>query len=62
MRQRSAIFEKEYLTVQTNWKYEDLSFTLCVQTSSEPFIQWVLRVLSQGVKRGRGVTLTTHHI
>jgi hypothetical protein len=27
---------------------------------TQPPIQWVPRVLSQGVKRGRGVTLTTH--
>jgi hypothetical protein len=27
---------------------------------TQPPVQWVLRVLSQGVKRGRGVTLTAH--
>jgi hypothetical protein len=27
---------------------------------TQSLIQWVLEVLSQGVKRGRGVTLTTH--
>jgi hypothetical protein len=27
---------------------------------TQPPIQWVPRVLSPGVKRGRGVTLTTH--
>jgi hypothetical protein len=34
----------------------------CVQTGSvaQPPIQWVPGVLSPGVKRGRGVTLTTH--
>jgi hypothetical protein len=37
---------------------EDFSSSLCVQTSSEA--QWVPGVLSRGVKRGRGVTLTTH--
>jgi hypothetical protein len=37
--------------------------SLCIQTGSgptQPPIQWVPGVLSQGVKRGRGVTLTTH--
>jgi hypothetical protein len=42
---------------------KDFSCGLCVQTGSgapQPPVQWVLRVLSLGVKRGRGVTLTTH--
>jgi hypothetical protein len=29
---------------------------------TQPPVQWVSRVLSQGLKRGRGVTLTTHPI
>jgi hypothetical protein len=29
---------------------------------TEPPVQWVLGVLSPGVKRGRGVNLTTHPI
>jgi hypothetical protein len=29
---------------------------------TQPPVQWVLEVLSSGVKGGRGVTLTTHHI
>jgi hypothetical protein len=36
---------------------------ICVQTGSgptQPPVQWVPGVLSPGVKRGRGVTLTTH--
>jgi hypothetical protein len=47
---------------------EDFSSSFCVQTSSEahpascPAIQWVLGVLSPGVKLGRGVTLTTDPI
>jgi hypothetical protein len=42
---------------------EDFSSSLCFQTGSEatqPPIQWVPWVLSPGVKRGRGVTLTSH--
>jgi hypothetical protein len=45
---------------------EDFSSSPCVQTGSgahgptQPSIQWVPGVLSLGVKRGRGVTLTTH--
>jgi hypothetical protein len=43
---------------------KDFSFSLCVQTGSgpppQPPIQWVTGVLSPGVKRGRGVTLTTN--
>jgi hypothetical protein len=31
-------------------------------TPSQPPVQWVPRVLSSGVKHGRGVTLTTHPI
>jgi hypothetical protein len=44
---------------------KDCSSSLCVQTSSEarpPPFQWVTGVLSRGVQRGRGVTLTTHSI
>jgi hypothetical protein len=37
---------------------EDFSSSLCVQT--QPPVQWVPGVLSPGVKRGRGVMLTTH--
>jgi hypothetical protein len=29
---------------------------------TQPPVRWVSRVLSQGLKRGRGVTLTTHPI
>jgi hypothetical protein len=41
---------------------EEFSSSPCVQTGSEahPPIQWVPGVLSPGVKRGRGVMLTTH--
>jgi hypothetical protein len=28
--------------------------------STQPPVQWILGVLSPGLKRGRGVTLTTH--
>jgi hypothetical protein len=28
---------------------------------TQPLVQWVPGVLSPGLKRGRGVTLTTHH-
>jgi hypothetical protein len=43
---------------------KDFSSSPCVQTGSgthpaQPPIQWVPGVLSPGVKRGRGVTLTT---
>jgi hypothetical protein len=41
------------------------SSNLCVQTglgSTQPPVQWVPGVLSQALKRGRGVTLTTHPI
>jgi hypothetical protein len=44
---------------------KDFSCNICVQTSSEatqPPIQWVPGVLFPGVKRGLGVTLTTHPI
>jgi hypothetical protein len=44
---------------------KDFSSNLCVQTGSgahQPPVQWVPGVLSPGVKRGRGVTLTTHPI
>jgi hypothetical protein len=45
---------------------EDFSSSPCFQTSSGahpssyPIIQWVPGVLSPGVKRSRGMTLTTH--
>jgi hypothetical protein len=39
---------------------KDFSCILCVQTGSEAHVQWVPGVLSPGVKRGRGMTLTTH--
>jgi hypothetical protein len=42
---------------------KDFSSSLYVQTGSgahQPPVQWVPGVLSPGVKRGRGVTLTTH--
>jgi hypothetical protein len=35
-------------------------FMFSVFTVIQPPVQWVPRVLSPGVKRGRGVTLTTH--
>jgi hypothetical protein len=41
----------------------DFSSSLCVQAGSgatQPPVQWVPGVLSLGVKRGRGVTLTTY--
>jgi hypothetical protein len=44
---------------------KSFSSSLCVQTAlrpTQPRIQWVPEVLSPGVKRGRGVTLTTHPI
>jgi hypothetical protein len=54
-----------------NWAIEvrspayakDFSSSLCIQTGSgatQPPVQWVRGVLFLGVKRGRGVTLTTH--
>jgi hypothetical protein len=42
---------------------KEFSSILCVQTGSgatQPPVQWVPGVLSPGVKRGRGVMLTTH--
>jgi hypothetical protein len=42
---------------------KDFSSSLCVQTGSgatKPPVQWVPGVLSPGLKRGRGMTLTTH--
>jgi hypothetical protein len=42
---------------------KDFSSSLCVHTGlrpTQPPVQWVPRVLSPGVKRGRGVMLTTH--
>jgi hypothetical protein len=42
---------------------KDFSSSLCVQTGSGAHpapVQWVLGVLSPGLKRGRGVTLTAH--
>jgi hypothetical protein len=42
---------------------KDFSSILCVQTGSgahQTPVPWVTEVLSPGVKRGRGVTLTTH--
>jgi hypothetical protein len=55
----------------TNWtagvrsptEAEDFSSNLCVQTGcgpTQPPTQWVPGALSPGVKRGRGLTLTTH--
>jgi hypothetical protein len=44
---------------------KDFSSNLCVQTAlgpTQPPVQWVPSVLSPGVKRGRGVMLTTHPI
>jgi hypothetical protein len=42
---------------------KDFSYSLYVQTDSgwdtQHTVQWVQRVLSPGLKRGRGVTLTT---
>jgi hypothetical protein len=43
----------------------DFSCSLCVQRAlgpTQPPVQWVPGVLSPGIKRGRGVTLTTHPI
>jgi hypothetical protein len=42
---------------------KDFSSSLCIQTGSEAHpasCKWVPGVLSPGLKRGRGVTLTTH--
>jgi hypothetical protein len=42
---------------------KDFASSLCVQTGSgatQPPVQWVPGALSPGVKRGRGVILTTH--
>jgi hypothetical protein len=42
---------------------KDFSYSLFVQTGSRPTqppVQWVPGVLFPGLKRGRGVTLTTH--
>jgi hypothetical protein len=41
---------------------KDFSSNLCVYTlgPTQPPVQWVPGVLSPGVKRGRGVTLTIH--
>jgi len=49
--------------VRSEAEANDFSSSLCVQTGSEAYpIQWVPGVLSLGVKRYRGVTLTTHPI
>jgi hypothetical protein len=51
------------------WRFDlrqrrkDFSSSLCVQTAlgpTQPPVQRVPGVLSPGLKRGRGVTLTTH--
>jgi hypothetical protein len=41
---------------------EDFSSSLCIQTlePTQPPVQWLPVFLSPGVKRGRGVMLTTH--
>jgi hypothetical protein len=39
---------------------KDFSSSLCVQRPTQPPVQWVPGVLSPGVKRVRGVKLTTH--
>jgi hypothetical protein len=42
---------------------KNFSSSLCVQTGSgptQPPVQWVPEVLSPGIKRDQGVTLTTH--
>jgi hypothetical protein len=42
---------------------KDFSSSLCARPTlrpTQPPVQWVLGVLSQAVKRGRGVMLTTH--
>jgi hypothetical protein len=44
---------------------KDFSSSLCVQTGSGAHlasVQWVPGVISSDVKRGQGVTLTTHPI
>jgi hypothetical protein len=50
--------------VRSPTEAEDFSSSLCVQTGSgahtQPPVQWVPGVPSPGVKRGRGVMLTTH--
>jgi hypothetical protein len=46
-RQRQSIFPVDYVS------------TLALGPTQPP-VQWVPGVLSPGVKRGRGVTLTTH--
>jgi hypothetical protein len=51
------------IEVRSPTEAEDFSSSPCVQTGSGAHpasIQWVPGVLSLGVKRGRGVTLTTH--
>jgi hypothetical protein len=49
----------------TRQRRKDFSYSLCVQTGSgvpptQPPVQWVPGVLSPGLKRGWGMTLTTH--
>jgi hypothetical protein len=51
------------IEVRSPTEAEDFSSIPCVQTGSgptQPPIQWIPGVLSLGVKRGRGLTLTTH--
>jgi hypothetical protein len=51
------------IEVRSMAEARDFSSNLCVQTGSgatQPPVQWVPVVLSPGVKRGWGVTLTTH--
>jgi hypothetical protein len=47
----------------TRQRRKDFSSSLCVQTGSGAHpasVRWVPRILSPGLKRSRGVTLTTH--
>jgi hypothetical protein len=51
------------IEIRSRQRTKDFSSSLCVQTGSgahPPPVQWVPGVLSSGLKRGRGVTLTTH--
>jgi hypothetical protein len=53
--------DDQAIEVRSQTEGTDSSSSLCVQTGSGAHpVQWVPGVLSPGVKRGRGVTLTTH--
>jgi hypothetical protein len=58
-----SVYGLANLTIEVRFPAEDFSSSLCVQTALEPTkppVQWIPGFPSLGLKRGRGVTLTTH--